>query len=112
MSLPGWPPRDWRALLALLASIAGAGVLTLMLAWIVSMLDRRGQAGELANIAYGLCGIIGAVILALGFAINKRSFSASAGPVSFTATGGDDEDDGDHERPHPEPGREVDQRQI
>jgi len=90
--LPGWPPRDWRALLALGGSIVGAAVLTVMLAWIVRIFERWMQPGPLANIAYGLLIIIGLVLLALGFAINRRSFSGSIGPVSFRASGGEDED--------------------
>jgi NhaP-type Na+/H+ or K+/H+ antiporter len=92
MMLPGWPPRDWRALIALVASIAGGAVLTVLLGWIISILAGWGRARELGNIAYGLLLIIGLVLLALGFAINRRSFSGSVGPVRFSAEGGDDDD--------------------
>lgn len=92
MSFPGWPPKDWRALIALIFSIAGAATLSAMLAWIISILSGWGRARELGNIAYGLLLIIGLVLLALGFAINRRSFTGSVGPVSFSAEGGDDDD--------------------
>ena len=45
----------------------------------------------LANSNYGLLGIIGAILLSLGLAINKRSVRASAFGASFDASGGDDD---------------------
>ena len=91
MNIPGWPPREWRSMIALFASIVGAAVLTMILIWIIGMFERWIQVGPLANIAYGLIVIIGLILLALGFAINRRSFTASLGPASFKAEGGEDE---------------------
>jgi len=99
VKLPGWPPRDWRAIIALAASIAGAGVLTIVVWRIVTILRnlavdhsevRIEVVKALANSIYGLLGIIGAVLLSLGLAINRRSLKASAFGASFDASGGDD----------------------
>jgi hypothetical protein len=92
MTLPGWPPKDWRSFIALAASIAGAAILTGLLAWIIGMFERWRETDPLANIAYGLLAIIGLVLLALGFAINRRSFKGGIGPVSFEAEGGERDD--------------------
>lgn len=98
MTLPGWPPRDWRALIALAASIAGAAVLTGFAAWIVWILWRGGwpastapdRIGALAKALLGLLLIVGIVLVSLGLAINRRMVRGSIGPASFEASGGDD----------------------
>ena len=98
MSLPQWPPRDWRALIALIASIGGAMALTVFSFWVVRALvamagaypeTRLEVVKALANSNYGLLGIIGAILLSLGLAINRRSIKASAFGASFDASGGD-----------------------
>jgi hypothetical protein len=88
--IPEWPARDWRALVALVGSIAGAAVLTLLLAWIIYLFQLWVRADQLANIAYGLLAIIGAVLLTLGFAINRRSIKLTR--EGLEASGGDPED--------------------
>jgi hypothetical protein len=88
MTAPGWPPKDWRAIIALLASIAGAAVLTGLLAWIIRLFQLWVQPDPLARIAYGLLGIIGAVLLSLGLAINRRTLKLSRD--GFEASGGDE----------------------
>ena len=99
MTLPSWPPRDWRAILALVASVGGAAVLTVFSWRVVTILRdfghddpaRREQVIDaLAKSNYGLLGIMGAVLLSLGLAINRRSLKASAFGASFDASGGDD----------------------
>lgn len=87
--IPEWPPRDWRALIALVASIVGAAVLTVLLAWIIYLFQIWVRADPLANIAYGLLAIIGAVLLTLGFAINRRSIKLTRDGLE--ASGGDPE---------------------
>lgn len=99
MTIPGWPSRDWRAIIALLASIAGAAVLTGYSVWVVYLISSMPVTAEtapliihaLASSNYGLLGIIGAVLLSLGLAINRRSVKASAFGASFDASGGDDD---------------------
>lgn len=90
MRLPGWPPRDLRAFVALSASIGGAAVLTALLAWIIRVFQLWHIPDPLANIAYGLLAIIGIVLMSLGLAINRRSVKASGLGFSLDATGGDD----------------------
>ena len=97
MSWPDWAPRDWRAMIALVASIAGAAVLTAFSAWLVMLVVAfaradaalRGRAIDvLAASNYGLLAIIGAILLSLGLAINRRSLKASAFGASLEADGG------------------------
>lgn len=98
MTLPGWPPRDWRAIVALGAQIAGAGVLTGVACWIVWILWRGAWPVETASaridaLAKALLGIlltIAIVLISLGLAINRRTVKGTIGPASFEATGGDD----------------------
>ena len=102
MPAPNWPPRDWRALIALIASILGAAVLTAFSIWLVQLLVMFAHADPsvrmevvqaLATSNYGLLAIIGAVLLSLGLAINRRSVKGSAFGASFEAAGGEDDDD-------------------
>jgi hypothetical protein len=65
-------------------------VLTLGLAYIVRLFEQWRLPEPLANIAYGLLAIIGVVLFALGFAINRRSVKGSIGPATFEASGGDE----------------------
>lgn len=98
-----WPPRDWRALLALLGSIAGAAVLTAFVWWGCAMLlpapdwwsaateDQRVQTIRI--VLFVAVGTIAVVIVGLGFAINRRTFKGSVGRdgVSMEMDGGEDE---------------------
>ena len=87
MKVLEWPPRDWRAFIALVASIAGAAVLTGLLGWIIRMFQLWIRPDPLANIAYGLLGIIGAILRSLGLAINRRTLKLSRD--GFEASGGE-----------------------
>ena len=96
-----WSTRDWRAMIALWASIAGAAVLTGFSAWLVTLIvafarsDRLlgGRALDaLAYSNYGLLLVIGAVLLSLGLAINRRSVKASAFGAQIEAGGGEEHD--------------------
>jgi hypothetical protein len=110
--LPRWPARDWRAMIALIASIAGAAVLTWFAWWLVNLLsaeaDRllaeivrnqnaRSEIGAVLVViikteAWGLklllIGII-AVLLSLGLAINRRSIRL--GKSGLDMSGGEDD---------------------
>ncbi len=101
MPSPEWPPRDWRALIALTASILGAAVLTGFSIWLVRLMVMLANADPtvrldviraLAATNYGLLAIIGAVLLSLGLAINRRSVKGSAFGASFEAAGGEGDD--------------------
>jgi hypothetical protein len=109
--LPVLLPREWRALIALFASIAGAAVLTGFAWWMVDLL--RDMANRLItelvrdpgvkasvgtvletiieSLAWSLklvlAGMI-AVLLSLGLAINRRT--VKLGKEGFEATGGDE----------------------
>ena len=98
-----WTTRDWRAMIALWASIAGAAVLTGFSAWLVTLIvafaryDRSLGARALDALAYsnyGLLLVIGAVLLSLGLAINRRSVKASAFGAHIEAGGGEEHDCG------------------
>ena len=96
-----WRSRDLRAMIALWASIAGAAVLTGFSAWLVTLVVRFGRDDEalgsraldaLAYSNYGLLLVIGAVLLSLGLAINRRSVKASAFGAVIEAGGGEEAD--------------------
>src|SRR5205823_15043809 len=97
MTLPAWPPRDWRAFLALVGSIAGAATLTLLAAWIVWILWRGGwpiataetRVAILGKALLGTLVTISIVLITLGMAINRRSVRAKALGAEFEAEGGD-----------------------
>jgi hypothetical protein len=95
VTLPGWPPRDWRAFLALIASVAGAATLTGFAAWLVHIL-RSWQGFDqlritiLGNALYAVLAIVGLVLVGLGLAINRRSIKGSFLGASIEAQGGDD----------------------
>lgn len=95
MKLPGWPPRDWRAFFALIASVAGAATLTGFAAWVVWILwTWKGfdepRIDALAKALFALLFIVGIVLVSLGLAINRRSIKGSWLGASFEAEGGDD----------------------
>ena len=98
MTIPNWPPRDWRALLALLASIVGSASLTAFAAGIVWILWRGGWSAVTAEQRIELLGkalllsLLGGliVLVSLGLAINRREIRVSR--QGFEMSGGDDPD--------------------
>lgn len=90
MKLPDWQPRQWLALIALVASIVGAGILTLNRLWLISILEKASKWADLADIAKLDTVIIGLVLLGLGLAINRRQFRGKAFGAEFEASGGDE----------------------
>lgn len=86
---PNWPPRDYRAMFALVASVAGAAVLTAMLAYIVLAFERWKEVAPLAQISLGLLFIIGIVLIGLGTAINRRTAKGNIGSAGFEISGGE-----------------------
>ena len=96
-----WSSREWRAMIALWASIAGAAVLTGFSAWLVLIIVRFARSDRslgaraldaLAYSNYGLLLVIGAILLSLGLAINRRSVKASAFGAHIEAGGGEEHD--------------------
>jgi hypothetical protein len=82
-----WTPKTTLALIAMLATIAGASVLTANRIWLIQILERNGLTAKIGDIAYLDTLIIGLVILSLGIAITPRKLSATKG--GFELSGGD-----------------------
>ena len=80
--------KEWLALIALLASIAGAAVLTANRLWLISILVSAKQWAKIGDIAYLDTLIIGAVLISFGFAINRRSVKITKDGLE--ASGGSD----------------------
>lgn len=94
-----WPPKDWRALVALVGSILGAVVLTAFVWWGVAALLPAGrwsvssEAERVITIRWVLwiaVGAIAVVLVGLGMAINRRSFRGKVGSAEIGFDGGDD----------------------
>lgn len=94
-----WPPKDWRAFVALVFSVAGAVVLTGFVWWLCARLlpdagwsiaSEQSRASTLRWVAWIAIAAIGLVLLGLGFAINRRSLSASWGDKKLDWQGGED----------------------
>ena len=97
-----WPPKDWRALIALLGSIAGAATLTMLIAWGVYLLmpaahwwtgsTELHRAETIRWVLWIAAGTVSLVMLGLGFAINRRSMKLKLpGGSSLETEGGESE---------------------
>ena len=80
--------KEWLALVALAASIAGAIALSAHRIWLIKILVKAGLIKTVGDIAILDTLIIGIVLVGLGLAINKRT--AKLGPGGFEIGGGDD----------------------
>ena len=98
MTAPSWPPRDWRALLALCASILGSASLTCFAGAIVWILWKGGWSHATDEQRIALLGkalilsLVGGLIVlcSLGLAINRREIKVSR--AGFEMSGGDTPD--------------------
>lgn len=99
-TLPHWPPRDWRSLLALVFSVLGAVALTVLVAvGLGYLLPDKGwtpatEAARISTISWVLwiaTAFIGIVLVGLGMAINRRSLRLRSGDKSAEFEGGDDD---------------------
>lgn len=97
--IPAWPPRDWRALLALVFSVLGAVVLSLFVWWAYAQLlpaagwspaTEANRATTLRWTIWIAIGSIGLVLISLGMAINRRSLKMKSGDKSVEFEGGDE----------------------
>lgn len=94
-----WPPKDWRAFIALIFSILGAIALTSFAAWLVWILWLGGWPIATAEKRIEIFGqallllLAGAllVLLSLGLAINRRTLKI--GKDGLEASGGEADDD-------------------
>ncbi len=94
-----WPPKDWRALLALLFSVLGAVILTAFVWWGVHQLLPRADGWKVENederlqtirwVLWVATGAIALVLIGLGMAINRRSFRGKIGGADFGFEGGE-----------------------
>lgn len=84
-----WPRREDLACVALIASIAGAAVLTGLLGWAMAMLERAARWDAITSTAYGLLAIVAMIILSLGLAVSRRSLEAEFWKVKFKASNGE-----------------------
>lgn len=88
--------REGIALVALLASVAGAGVLSAMLAWAIHILDGARKWDAITNIAYGLLGAVVIILWSFGrLMAGKQAIEAEFWHLKFKASqsGGDEADD-------------------
>lgn len=99
-NLPSWPPKAWRALAALVFSVAGAVALTVLL-WLLSgmLLPEKGwtpasEGERVTTIRWVLwlsafCILL--VLTGLGFAINRRALRGRWGDKSLDWEGGEND---------------------
>lgn len=97
--LPNWPPKDWRALAALVFSVTGAVALTVLL-WLLSgmLLPERGwtpasEGERVTTIRWVLwiCAFcILLVLTGLGFSASRRGLRGRWGDKSIDWEGGED----------------------
>lgn len=90
--MKGWPPHDWRKLLAMLLLSGGGMALTLFAARQTDLVAERsvGDPWPLAYALYGVLALIGIVVVSLGWVIGKTSISGGIGPATFSLNGGED----------------------
>lgn len=114
MTLPDWPPRDWRSLLALIFSVLGAVVLSLFVWWAYAQLlpaagwSAATEANRATTLRWTLwiaIGAIGLVLLSLGMAINRRSLKGRWGDKSVEFEGGEEQEQRDASATPPRPNR-------
>lgn len=96
--MKNWPPRDWRAILALVFSVGGSIALTILIWALAAMLlPREGwavasESARVSTIRWAVLVASGSVLLVLtglGFAINHRRLSGKWGDRSIDWEGGD-----------------------
>lgn len=90
--MKGWPPRDWRKLLAMLL-LSGGGMSLTVFAWKQTELLAERSGGDPWPLAYALYGslfLIGIVLISLGWVIGKTSISGGLGAAQFKLSGGED----------------------
>ncbi len=90
--MTGWPPRDWRKLLAMFLLSGGGMALTVVVWRLITLIAERskGDPWPLAYQAYGMTALIGIVLLSLGWVVGKTWVSGSVGAASFSVSGGED----------------------
>ena len=87
MNLPKLTVKEWLAIVAMAASIVGAGILTLNRVWLIKILEAAKLFEDIADLAKLDTVIIGAIIVSLGFVIGRRSFKITRAGIE--AEGGE-----------------------
>jgi hypothetical protein len=83
-----------KSFLALIFTVAGAGVLTTMLTWALSYLMNNKQHEPVAYIAYGLLVTVAMCIFSFGKLLaGKQAFEAELWKFKFKASQSGDDDD-------------------
>ena len=86
-----WPPRDGRKLIAM-ALLSGGGMALSVVAWrLIGLVAERSlnDPWPLAYSLYGALGLIGLVLVSLGWVIGKTSISGKIGVAEFDLGGGE-----------------------
>lgn len=94
----GWPPRDWRAMMALVFSVFGAAVLTGVATWLCLILSssvwtvttEATRARSIGTVAIIAMVAVGLVLLGLGMAVNRRKLEGKWGDRSIQWEGGEE----------------------
>ena len=97
MKLPGWPPRDWRKLLAMFLLSGGGMAITIIIWRLIGLIALRSilDPWPLAYSLYGSQALVALVLISLGWVLGKSTISGTLpGGASFSAGGGDDAGDG------------------
>ncbi|MGL5735491.1 MAG: hypothetical protein ACRCYS_11545 [Beijerinckiaceae bacterium] len=91
MKIPGWPPRDWRKLLAMVLLSGGGMAITVVLWRLITLVADRSvnDPWPLAYGLYGSLGLIGLVLVSLGWTLGKTQVSGGVGPANFNLSGGE-----------------------
>lgn len=81
--------------LALVASVAGAGVLCALLAWNIAFLQHEKHTDQIAYLSYGLLGTVALVIFTLmKLLAGKQAIEAELWQFKFKASQGDSSEGG------------------
>lgn len=95
----GWPPRDWRMLLALLFLTGGGVACTSLAAWSLRAIADGAWPAVVAPLRIRWLGylglaamvLIGIVLTSFGFVLGRRAWRVKAGAIDASAEGGQDE---------------------
>ena len=86
-----WPPRDGRKLIAM-GLLSGGGMAMTVFAWRLATLVAERSPGDPWPLAYGLygaLGLLGLVLISLGWVIGKTAISGKIGVAEFDLGGGE-----------------------
>jgi hypothetical protein len=97
-NMPSWPPRDWRALVALVFSVAGAVALTVLVYLLAGMMlpgkgwSAASESERVTTLRWALwiCAFcILLVLTGLGFSASRRGLGLKWGDKSMNWEGGE-----------------------